>query len=244
MVDSFEGIPAVNVKEFPADALHAGADKDPLLKDNSMERVQENFRRLGLLDDSIVWLKGWFKDTLPAARQIMTSFAVARLDGDTYESTWQALTSVYDKVCARLCPARACFTPASVQLKGRVSTDFALELGYDFFWGVCAVRARANKQVSVGGFVIMDDYFDWTGCRTAVDDFRSKCAYFACVLGSESKLVVMFFRYCAIPLRQYDDVLGDGRFKSRASCETSNRSISVLSLQGSKSDSRYLTDGM
>ena len=140
--------------------------------------------------------------------------------------------------------ARACFTPASVQLKGRVSTDFALELGYDFFWGVCAVRARANKQVSVGGFVIMDDYFDWTGCRTAVDDFRSKCAYFACVLGSESKLVVMFFRYCAIPLRQYDDVLGDGRFKSRASCETSNRSISVLSLQGSKSDSRYLTDGM
>ena len=56
VVDSFEGIPAVNVKEFPADALHAGVDNDPLLKDNSMERVQQNFRRLGLLDDSIVWL--------------------------------------------------------------------------------------------------------------------------------------------------------------------------------------------
>ena len=27
--------------------------------------------------------------------------------------------------------------------------------------------------------MIMDDYFDWTGCRTAVDDFRSK---YACAL--------------------------------------------------------------
>ena len=27
--------------------------------------------------------------------------------------------------------------------------------------------------LSVGGFVIIDDYMSWSGCRQAVDDFRA-----------------------------------------------------------------------
>ena len=42
------------------------------------------------------FLKGWFKDTLPAAP--IDALSILRLDGDYYESTMDALTSLYDKV--------------------------------------------------------------------------------------------------------------------------------------------------
>ena len=33
----------------------------------TLERVRDNFRRYGLLDDQVRFLKGWFRDTLPTA---------------------------------------------------------------------------------------------------------------------------------------------------------------------------------
>ena len=42
-----------------------------------------------LLDEQVVFLKGWFKDTLPAAS--IEKLAVPRLDGDINESTMDAL---------------------------------------------------------------------------------------------------------------------------------------------------------
>jgi len=45
-----------------------------------------------------VFLEGWFKDTLPNAP--IDKIAVLRLDGDMYESTIQALESLYHKVSA------------------------------------------------------------------------------------------------------------------------------------------------
>src|SRR5208282_2916526 len=50
------------------------------------------------LDDRVVFLKGWFKDTLPSAP--IEQLAILRLDGDMYESTMEALTALYDKVSA------------------------------------------------------------------------------------------------------------------------------------------------
>ncbi len=58
--------------------------------------MQDNFRRYGLLDDQVRFLKGWFRDTLPEAP--IERLAVLRLDGDLYESTIQALDALYDKV--------------------------------------------------------------------------------------------------------------------------------------------------
>ena len=52
-----------------------------------------------LLDDQVVFLKGWFKDTLPTAP--VAELAVLRLDGDMYESTMDALGALYDKVAER-----------------------------------------------------------------------------------------------------------------------------------------------
>ena len=61
-----------------------------------LEDVQQLFRRYGLLDDQVQFLKGWFKDSLPGAP--IGKLSILRLDGDLYESTMTALAPLYDKV--------------------------------------------------------------------------------------------------------------------------------------------------
>jgi len=58
--------------------------------------VRESFHRMGLLDDQVIFVEGWFKDTLP---NIATKrLALMRLDGDLYESTMDALVHLYPKL--------------------------------------------------------------------------------------------------------------------------------------------------
>jgi len=93
VADSFEGLP---VPSLPQDAGYDfSASKVPILA-ISIEEVQENFRRYGLLDDQVRFLKGWFCDTLPSAP--IEHLAVLRLDGDLYESTMDALNALYHRV--------------------------------------------------------------------------------------------------------------------------------------------------
>ncbi|MEO7556222.1 MAG: TylF/MycF/NovP-related O-methyltransferase [Acidimicrobiales bacterium] len=95
VADSFEGLPPPNAEKYPADkGLNFHLHK-PLAV--SLEDVQANFERYGLLDDQVVFLKGWFKDTLPGLADDQR-FAIARLDGDLYESTMDALTNLYPKL--------------------------------------------------------------------------------------------------------------------------------------------------
>jgi len=119
--DSFEGLPPPNPEQFPEDAGDEHHENTYLAV--PLEEVQRNFERYGLLDEQVVFIKGWFRDTLPHLSA--NSFAVIRLDGDMYESTWEALTHLFPKL-------------------------------------------------SVGGYVIIDDYKVVPGCRTAVDHFRQK----------------------------------------------------------------------
>ena len=89
VADSFCGLPIPN-SQYPADCnspLHTYSGLSI-----SLEDVKRNFN---LPDSQVEFVQGWFKDTLP---KLNTTFAVARLDGDMYESTWDALTSLYDKV--------------------------------------------------------------------------------------------------------------------------------------------------
>jgi O-methyltransferase len=92
--DSFQGLPAPNATLYPADTgddlhtrrgLSVGADQ-----------VRHNFERYGLLDDRVRFLVGWFKDTLPTAP--IAALSVVRLDGDMYESTWQAIEALYPRL--------------------------------------------------------------------------------------------------------------------------------------------------
>lgn len=95
VADSFEGLPKPNEEQYPSDK----GDPHHLYSGYlavSKEQVAENFRKYDLLDDQVVFLKGWFKDTLPTAP--IQKLAVMRLDGDMYESTMDALTALYDKL--------------------------------------------------------------------------------------------------------------------------------------------------
>lgn len=120
VADSFQGLPPPDAA-YPADAGDIFHTYRELAV--SQEEVQRNFGRYGLLDEQTVFLKGWFRDTLPAAPT--GPLAILRMDGDMYESTMDALTHLFDRV-------------------------------------------------SIGGYVIVDDYRVVAGCRQAVDEFRAR----------------------------------------------------------------------
>jgi O-methyltransferase len=96
VADSFEGLPPPDESAYPADA------GDPLHTiwelAVSLEEVEDNFRRYGLLDEQVAFLPGWFRDTLPTAP--IERLALMRLDGDMYESTLIAMESLYPKLSA------------------------------------------------------------------------------------------------------------------------------------------------
>jgi len=121
LADSFEGLPPPDSEHYP----HDQGDTFHTYKELavSLEAVQENFKKYGLLDDQLGFIKGWFKDTLPVAP--VEKLALLRLDGDMYESTMIALESLYPKL-------------------------------------------------SIGGYVIIDDYHVVPACRQAVEDYSAK----------------------------------------------------------------------
>ncbi len=93
VADSFAGLPPPD-PNVPQDASIPYHTFHELAV--SLEQVQANFERYGLLDDQVRFLKGWFKDTLPTAP--VEHLAVMRLDGDMYESTMDGLTALYPKL--------------------------------------------------------------------------------------------------------------------------------------------------
>ncbi len=123
VADSFEGLPKPSSDKYPADRgdLHHTHAELAI----SIEEVKANFAAYGLLNERVRFLKGWFKDTLPNAP--IEKLAILRLDGDMYESTMDALVSLYDRL-------------------------------------------------SIGGYVIVDDYGAVPSCQKAVSDFRAQRA--------------------------------------------------------------------
>jgi hypothetical protein len=96
VADSFEGVPPPDSEAYPADAesdYHTFSDLAI-----SLEAVRRNFEKYCLLDQQVVFLKGWFRNTLHSAP--IERLALLRLDGDLYESTTIALRALYDKVSA------------------------------------------------------------------------------------------------------------------------------------------------
>lgn len=93
VADSFEGLPPPD-PSYPADEGDLHHERAQL--EISLETVKENFRRYDLLDNQVVFLKGWFSDTLPSAP--MKEISVLRLDGDMYGSTMDGLNNLYPKL--------------------------------------------------------------------------------------------------------------------------------------------------
>lgn len=94
VADSFKGVPEPNGQLYPqdtGDTLHM----EKILSVSKSE-VEDNFRKYGPLDEQVVFLEGWFKDTLPNAP--IEKLSVMRVDGDMYESTMDALINLYPKL--------------------------------------------------------------------------------------------------------------------------------------------------
>lgn len=121
VADSFQGLPAPDAARYPADRGDTHFTKRWLAV--PVEEVKETFRAYGLLDDQVRFIEGFFSESLPRAP--IGRLAVARIDVDMYESTTQALESLYPKL-------------------------------------------------SIGGFVILDDWEIIPTCRKAIEDFRAR----------------------------------------------------------------------
>lgn len=94
VADSFEGLEKPDAEKYPSDKgdthhIH------PFLA-VAREEVENNFRKYDLLDKQVIFLKGWFKDTLPTAP--IDKLSILRLDGDMYSSTMEALENLYPKL--------------------------------------------------------------------------------------------------------------------------------------------------
>lgn len=94
VADSFEGVPKPDEKRYPQDK------GDMLYLEKllavSEEEVTANFKKYDLLDNQVVFLKGWFNETLPIAP--IDNLALMRLDGDMYQSTIESLKYLYTKL--------------------------------------------------------------------------------------------------------------------------------------------------
>ena len=121
VADSFEGLPVPNSDKYPEDKYDFNVNNTNKILGISLETVKSNFAKYDLLDGQVKFLKGWFKDTLPQAP--IDKLSILRLDGDYYESTMDALVSLYPKL-------------------------------------------------SIGGYIIVDDYVAMKACAKAINDYR------------------------------------------------------------------------
>ena len=87
VADSFAGFPDEGDSEWAAmEFLEVPADE-----------VRANFARLGL-DHDIELVPGFFEETMPRLAEQPRRWALARLDGDTYEATWLTLNALYPQL--------------------------------------------------------------------------------------------------------------------------------------------------
>ena len=93
--DSFEGLPVPDINKYPDDLGDTHYQVDFLKV--SLESVKDNFKLYNLLDEKVIFLKGWFSDTLKDNNSI-GDISILRFDGDMYGSTIDVLDNLYDKV--------------------------------------------------------------------------------------------------------------------------------------------------
>jgi len=96
VADSFQGFPAVDhdlQSGYDLDADLAGCDFLAV----PVDEVKANFARFGL-DENVTFVPGFFQDTLPTLPP--RRWAIARLDGDSYDATKLSLEVLYPNLAA------------------------------------------------------------------------------------------------------------------------------------------------
>ena len=91
VADSFAGLPEVDRRRETF-----GWNQGDMAV--SLEAVKNNFARYGLLDEQVVFLKGFFSETLPKAP--VRQLSILRVDADLYQSTMDVLRNLYSALSA------------------------------------------------------------------------------------------------------------------------------------------------
>ncbi|MFQ2833134.1 TylF/MycF/NovP-related O-methyltransferase [Aeromonas caviae] len=100
VADSFSGLPVPSTQDgiFANHFWYRFSKALPIYNLDclaSIDDVKENFNRYGLLDDNIIFMPGWFEDTLPSLSAANVKFSVVKIDADWYSSTKDVLDNVY-----------------------------------------------------------------------------------------------------------------------------------------------------
>lgn len=116
--DSFSGVPDTDQQDKHSEGVpesvhkldkqmwgghisERAADGSGVIEKNKLtveeELVADNFRRFGLYDNSVKFVKRWFSETLPTISQThgLKKLALLRIDGDLYSSTMDVLVNLY-----------------------------------------------------------------------------------------------------------------------------------------------------
>jgi hypothetical protein len=107
LADSFRGIPnqvtyepaieAFTPKHIKVSGLDVHSHTYEILNNNNVQRVMKDAQAVGLDMSRLRFVEGYFNDSLPALirAEPAIQFAVVRLDGDTYFSTYEAIEILY-----------------------------------------------------------------------------------------------------------------------------------------------------
>ena len=94
VADSFAGLPRPDVQKYPQDKGGTHHTRKDLAV--GLEEVKNNFSRFDLLSEQVVFIRGFFEDSLKSAD--IEKLSVLRLDGDMYGSTMTVLKQLYHKL--------------------------------------------------------------------------------------------------------------------------------------------------
>ena len=90
MADSFNGFPIPDREAYPEDSRIDFSDRDFIAV--PIEEVKGNLDKFGCAE-GVEFVPGFFEDTMPG--MAAGTWAVVRLDGDSYESTMTTLSKLY-----------------------------------------------------------------------------------------------------------------------------------------------------
>ena len=60
--------------------------------------MAENFAEVSLLDPNVIFVKGFFNNTMAPLSKQIDKLAIMRLDGDMYQSAAEVLYNLYEKL--------------------------------------------------------------------------------------------------------------------------------------------------
>jgi O-methyltransferase len=167
LFDSFEGLPAADERDQEIWAHHGAKTGEAAC---SMALVAANMQRWGIPDSILVYHRGWFSDTVPAAVDAIRFGKYC--DGSRVDSRG---TCFHDNPhSGRLADSKNRFHCPVCQFTGTVrdasvSQIALLRLDADLYSSTKTCLEHLYPQVVRGGWVIVDDW-NLSGCRQAVNE--------------------------------------------------------------------------